>query len=467
MSGVVGDVGATLVLARRLVGMFAIWLRTSARIAGVVLVAGLVLAGVSSAHGLGWSVRLTPFLGSAVGGVSCVSADACTVVGSVRAVRGPGVMGWDGQRWQLEATPNPDVARGAGLRGYDFLGGVSCTSSKLCVAVGGYATSTTIQAGYHVVPLYMPLAVRWNGVRWLLLPFPGLPIGAQSGALRAISCSRASACVTVGSFDDGSDPNGAALMFAERWNGRTWSVQDMPAPGGVIDPYIRSLSCSSSDFCMAVGGSNFGNEGRTFAELWNGRRWSAQLMPQVTAADYPTQLSSVSCTSPTACIAVGDFESWKGFQALAERWNGTEWTVQHTPNAEGESEYLDGVSCTSSRACTAAGSTFPNPGPGTDPNSKPLVWRWDGARWSPERLPRARGADLEAVSCTSSAICMAVGTIWCTSGPCFGNYHVVAAQSATARNAQRPTPRLRERALFRTRDSHPGSPLPPVPLPSG
>jgi hypothetical protein len=418
-------------------GMFASSLRPLACSVGVVVVVGLLLAGESAAHGVGWSLRLTPFLGSGVSGVSCVSADACKVVGSVRASPGHGVMGWDGKQWRLEVTPNPDPARGEGLRAYDFLRGVACTSSKLCVAVGGYAMSLSKPDGEHIVPVDRPLAERWNGVRWSLLPFPGLPTGGQAGDLAAVSCTRPIACMAVGSFDDGSDRNGGERMLAELWNGRTWSVQDMPAPERVRDPYITALSCSSSNSCIAVGSSKFGNEGPTFAELWNGRGWSAQLMPQVTAPDYPTQLSSVSCTSSRACIAVGEYSSSNGFQALAERWNGTSWTVQHTPRAHGATDYLEGVSCTSKRACMAVGSTYPDSKPGTYLDREPLVWRWDGARWSREHLPRARGADLEVVSCTSSGTCIAVGAICCISGPCFGNYHVVAARSPPARRSLR------------------------------
>jgi len=72
-------------------------------------------------------------------------------------------------------------------------------------------------------------------------------------------------------------------MLAERWNGRTWSIQDMPAPAGVPDPSINGLSCSSSKFCIAVGSSDFGNGGQTFAEHWDGHRWAITSGTDLTA----------------------------------------------------------------------------------------------------------------------------------------------------------------------------------------
>jgi hypothetical protein len=117
----------------------------------------------------------------------------------------------------------------------------------------------------------------------------------------------------------------------------------------------------------------------------------------------------VSCTSPSACVAVGDSNidpTQVVPHALAERWDGSSWSLQATPNAPDASSELDGVSCTDSRACTAVGDTYGGPGTG-----QPLVERWDGTSWSLERTPNAPGNFLSAVSCTSSTICTAVGGV--------------------------------------------------------
>ena len=51
------------------------------------------------------------------------------------------------------------------------------------------------------------------------------------------------------------------------------------------------------------------------------------------AGDIYAGLYEVSCTSSTACTAVGQSGNSAGTvdMPLAERWNGTSWTVQHPP----------------------------------------------------------------------------------------------------------------------------------------
>ena len=62
-------------------------------------------------------------------------------------------------------------------------------------------------------------------------------------------------------------------------------------------------------------------------------------------------------TSATACKAVGYYSNTSGTNAAAaENWNGTVWRIQPTPTPAGTMDsYLNGVSCTSVTACTAVG----------------------------------------------------------------------------------------------------------------
>jgi hypothetical protein len=46
-------------------------------------------------------------------------------------------------------------------------------------------------------------------------------------------------------------------------------------------------------------------------------------------------LNGVSCPSSISCTAVGYYFPGSGRQALAEHWNGTAWSIQHTPNPVG------------------------------------------------------------------------------------------------------------------------------------
>jgi hypothetical protein len=361
-----------------------------------------MLAAVSPARSLVWSVQPTPFSGI-VSGVSCVSVRFCTAVGSIDDYSGPtagtAAMGWDGRRWRIQPTPDPDPANEA-LRASDGLASVSCTSSKACVAVGAYIASSFSPDGVHTVLVSMPLAERWNGVRWSLLPFPSLPSGAGAGTLSAVSCISSRVCMAAGRSDDFS----SLSLLAERWDGTRWLGESMPEPVGARYAYLNGLSCTSDTFCIAVGSYFGAGPDQPFAERWDGRTWSLARLARV-AGLVDTELESVSCTSARACVAVGQYSTFPHhgtYQAFAERWDGTTWSLQRTPTVSHQStEQLSSVSCTSSRACTAVGAID---------FRRPLVELWDGTGWSLLRSPNAWSITaLGAVSCTSRAICTAVG----------------------------------------------------------
>jgi hypothetical protein len=365
--------------------MIAVRLRTLARSVALVSAVGLVLAGQSAARGVVWSVQDTPL--SNLAGVSCVSARFCTAVSG-----GNQAMSWDGTRWRRQATPDP-LRAGAPADFLPELEGVSCRSAKFCVAVGWYATAFVLSAG-ELGPQPLPIADRWNGVSWSLLPFPSWPTGATWARMSGVSCTTGGACMAVGASD-------AADPLSELWDGSSWSVEKMPS--APILTIVNALSCWSSSFCIAVGDSGYGAD-QSFAEIWNGSIWSLQQTAQVAGAGG-TDLSSVSCTSPSACIAVGaSFDpALTDETPLIERWNGISWSVQTTPDPGAEPSELNGVSCTSSRACTAVG------GAGPYYQAQPLVERWDGASWSVERVPSGHGAVPQAVSCASNVVCTVLG----------------------------------------------------------
>jgi hypothetical protein len=221
--------------------------------------------------------------------------------------------------------------------------------------------------------------------------------------------------------DDALQPPGyfARQPLAEWWDGNSWSIENMPAPVGAAATHLSGVSCSSGSACSAVGWyATSGFDGgflppEPFAEHWNGRIWSLDPTPPIMGAE----LAGVSCTSPTTCVAVGDYDNLPSpISALAERWDGSRWSVLRTPEVAGGWDELFGVSCTSSSICTAVGSS--------GLRERPLVERWDGTSWLREKLRGLVPAgSLEAVSCTSSLSCTAVGNS--VNG-------VVAAQSAPA-----------------------------------
>src|SRR5262245_4245001 len=85
-------------------------------------------------------------------------------------------------------------------------------------------------------------------------------------------------------------------------------------------------------------------------------KWKVESTPNPVGAGI-SFLSSVACSSPQACTAVGGATQSLSTpdRMLAERWNGVRWQLQSIPTAAGTSDDLYGVSCPSARACVAVG----------------------------------------------------------------------------------------------------------------
>jgi hypothetical protein len=294
-------------------------------------------------NGTAWTVHAGPGVTS-LNGVSCTSATACTAVGGILAASGSVVTRaerWNGKSWRVQATPNPSGA------GYSQLNAVSCTSATACTAVGYY---------YNTSSIFFPLAEEWNGKSWAIRATPK-PARSMDPKLNGVSCTSATACTAVGGYENSSDPSFPNQTLAERWNGRSWTIQTTTNPGPESD-YLYGASCTSARACTAVGDQQL-DTGQliTLAERWNGATWTTQATP-----NPPTPgtniLSGVSCASATACTAVGWYaeSNPEPTGPFAEAWNGATWTVQTTPSPAGTDwSPLNGVSCTSATACTAVG----------------------------------------------------------------------------------------------------------------
>jgi hypothetical protein len=67
----------------------------------------------------------------------------------------------------------------------------------------------------------------------------------------------------------------------------------------------------------------------TLAEAWNGTDWS--LLHTPSPGSFGDELLGASCTSASSCMAVGEFTGIGNEMTLAEAWNGTSWSVVKTP----------------------------------------------------------------------------------------------------------------------------------------
>ncbi len=233
------------------------------------------------------------------------------------------------------------------------------------------------------------------------------PSGAEESILRGVSCSSMAACTAVGYYKNSS---GTEVTLAERWNGTGWVIQLTSNPSGATASELLGVSCSSSTACVATGRNhNSSGIGVTLAERWNGTEWTLQSTPNPSGATE-SELRGVSCTSTTTCTAIGRYVNSLGTKvSLAERWNGTEWLVQSTPNPAGaEMSELLGVSCSSSTACSAVGYSEIG---GPMASIVTLAERWNGTEWSLQSIPNPTGPEsqLYGVSCKSPTACVGVG----------------------------------------------------------
>jgi hypothetical protein len=146
-----------------------------------------------------------------------------------------------------------------------------------------------------------------------------------------------------------------------------WAIVPSPNGKGEFNP-LSGIACAAASACMAVGGTDF--QLQSLAERWNGSIWSIKLSPE------PGLLNGVACVSAAACMAVGDIGD--GPALTSQRWNGSKWIRLPTPypaTSQGSAVLFD-VACTGVTDCTAVGYY------GAFSKSYGLIEHWDGSKWS-------------------------------------------------------------------------------------
>ena len=351
----------------------------------VALVAVGLFSMPASAYALGWaSETLTPPAEAEetrLAAVSCPNTSFCTTLGVytyevLESVRLDAPWhNWNGSAWSsVSALGAPDVA----------IEGAACTSSSFCVAVGEYEKGWTF-------------AAHWNGTKWSQVSTPN---PHEQDDLNAVSCTSSSACTAVGSGPWSEE------TLAMRWNGASWSTQTTPDPG-TLSNVLEGVSCTTSTHCVAVGyKESTPGSATTLAMTWNGTNWTTQTTPNPAGA-LSASARAVSCTSSSACVAVGVYQAANGPLPFAMHWNGTSWSLQSVKlPAETNFGWLEGVSCTSGTFCMGVGA-YERIGQG----KFTMAQKWNGASWSAEKPanPGKSLNELKAVSCTASNWCKAAG----------------------------------------------------------
>jgi hypothetical protein len=193
------------------------------------------------------------------------------------------------------------------------LDGVSCVQPDNCEAIGGHSYWDGM--AFHG----SSFALGWDGSSWSYQAQPN-PGDTHMVYGSDVSCSGATACTSVGTWNSVH----RFRPLAERWNGTSWTRQQLPnPPGHFVESTLRDVACPNGSSCIAVGywSKNHGDyPASALAYGWDGNAWALQFPQDEPGADV-TELTSVDCISPTTCMAVGEYIAGSGY-TLAEVYTG-------------------------------------------------------------------------------------------------------------------------------------------------
>ncbi len=267
---------------------------------------------------------------------------------------------------------------------------------------------------------------------WAVAPSPS-PAGLMANQLNAVSCPSTGACTAVGLS---STPVGATALI-ETLGPDGWALTSAPQVAGpqVSGPYsddLEGVSCASASSCVAVGYYQVkGGSQQTLVETLANGIWSVTTSPNRGSGD--NQLASVSCPQPSACVAVGTYQSGGTTRTLAEELFGGSWVLTTSPNSGSGSNVLSDVSCPAVGACTAVGY-FDN---GTV--DRALAETLSASVWAvtPVQDQGTGLNELNGISCPATGSCVSVGTYRTAAGV---NQDLIETLAAGTWSVHHPSP---------------------------
>jgi hypothetical protein len=307
-------------------------------------------------------------------------------------------------RWHAALLPLPPDS-GSQL----FPWTISCPATGSCFALGDFAVIGTDEAGLVVDSLQDR---EWTETA-LPLPAGGYYSFSDNYAPAGqVSCASASSCTAVAAYQSS---DGTQTPLREDLVDGSWIPSSLPEPLGDSDAYPRSVSCLTSSSCVAVGdaSNSRGSSDNIVEILTGGGSWHASILPGPPNTPYGS-ITSISCSSPTDCIAVGNFLNDQDQQfPFAETLTNGSWSASLLPLPDNSTTISSGtinaISCPAVQECVAVGNFSDSFTP-----ERPLAEILSDGVWTPQVLPLPAKlhdkADLSAVSCTSTTWCAAIGT---------------------------------------------------------
>ena len=267
-------------------------------------------SGATVAPALPANAAANPEDGMSMGDVSCTSAGNCTAVGDYTDSSGD----TEGFRWTetdgawgtgVETTPPANAESNPQVE----LASLSCPSAGNCTAVGDYTDSSGDRDGL----MLSETSGTWGtGVEAIM------PAGARSETdanFHEVQCPSAGNCTAFGVFYNSDENDGVFLAeTAGVWG--TGVRRPLPANAAPQLIIAGSLSCAAAGDCSYVGNWKV-NEfvSRALLSTENDGTWGPGIdaaLPANVTGDPGAFLSSVSCTAPGTCTAVGSYNSYDG-----------------------------------------------------------------------------------------------------------------------------------------------------------
>ena len=172
---------------------------------------------------------------------------------------------------------------------------------------------------------------------------------------------------------------------------------------------LNGAATVSNSSAWAVGYAGTSSARKILMLHWNGKAWSRVTSPGVlTAAGALSAVTAVSARSAWAVGYTGGIGTGKDHSLLLH-WNGSTWS-QVTSPAPVTGGSLAGIAVTA-KSGWAVGYVNTNPSAPLCCAGTPLVFRWNGSKWSRLTTKLGNGSYLSGVAVTSA------GTAWAIGGP--------------------------------------------------
>lgn len=251
-------------------------------------------------------------------GVSCLRSNStfCVAVGTALVNSPVGEVTfadiWNGKTWTLRTVPTP-----SGELPPEIFS-VSCVSTTQCFVAG----LSVLDNGNSKA-----LIASWNLAGTLSEMTVPLPGGVTDAFIAQLSCFSASRCAAVGN-PLVTSPAGRFFGFTLVSTGTSWTAATVAWPKGTTQSYLSGVTCASAASCVAVGSDGTAKTGAAAAVAFNGRTWSLQRVP-APAQGKSSDFAGVSCWTSANCTTIGTITASGGLTAtpLAGLWNGSSWTL--------------------------------------------------------------------------------------------------------------------------------------------